>query len=134
MSEEHLFIDGRALLTTTPLRSKAFLFITAVGSVAVVLDAYIIFRYYQILPAVVSSALACLVGVQLIYQWWRALRYYSKVRRLYAEQVRSGSVGHNYRDAALETALVGIADLLFYSYAIMLVTLVVLVRALARAY
>jgi hypothetical protein len=117
------YIDGRSFLTGSTFRSGYFLSASIVGLCAVVIDVYILIHHWQALNKGAVVVLGGLIGVQLIYQWWRTLRYYSKVRELYSmrsEDARDGTP----LDVALRIAVGGLVDILFYCYGMTLMALI----------
>jgi hypothetical protein len=102
------------------------------GFGALVTDIVLLVRYHYLLDAIASVALGVLVGVQLLYQWWRTLRYCARIRTLYsmksADEAKEGSP----LDLAIRIATGGLTDLLFYCYGITLVMLVVVGVLLMR--
>lgn len=125
-------IDDRRLLTRSPLHSIHFSITTAIGFAAVTVDAYVLHRHWDTVGAGIVIGLGILIGLQIIYQWLRALRYYSKLRELYsmksAEETRSGSTV----DMALRIAAGGLTDILFYCYGMTLLALVIIGVLLTR--
>jgi len=119
------FIDGRCFLTGSPFRSAWFWVITALGIGALVTDVVLLIQYHHLLDSNASVALGALVGIQLLYQLWRTLRYYARIRTLYsmksADEAKEGSP----LDLAIRIATGGLTDLLFYCFGITLVMLVV---------
>ena len=124
MNSPSPFIDGRCFLADSPFRSAHFLVVTALGLSAVVVDIAILYRNRHAAHEHSLVLAGILVAIQLIYQWWRALRYYSKVRSLYAQRLGDEAREGSPLDLALRTATGGLADLLFYCYGIALVLLV----------
>jgi hypothetical protein len=123
MNSTSPFIDGRRFLAESPFRSAYFLVATALGLSTVVLAIAILYRnrnsaHEQSLVLVVGLAF-----IQLIYQWWRILRYYSRIRSLYAERPENEAREGSPLDLALRTATGGLIDLLFYCYGIALLLL-----------
>jgi len=132
MNDLRTFVDGRCFLTGSPFRSMHFVVASTLGLVAFVVDVCVIYRHRETLNIYVAVVLGILIGVQIIYQWWRALRYYSKIRKLYAmrseEEARAGTP----LDIALRIAAGGITDILFYCYGMTLVALILIGVLLTR--
>src|SRR6266849_6453545 len=115
MSDIGNFIDGRGLLTRSPFRSGYFVVASLMALGGLLANAYMICRYWRAMGVYGAFVLGSLVGVEQIYQWWRALRYYAKLRELYSGsdiEMREGSP----LGIALRVAAGGIVDLLFFSY------------------
>jgi hypothetical protein len=125
MSNTFPYIDGRRFLTQSPLRSTWFLIPTALGVAALIIDAALLVRYQHLLNVNASIALGALVGAQLIYQWWRTLRYYRKIRELYTTKAGDEAEDGSPLDLALRIAAGGLSDVLFYSYGMALIMLIV---------
>ena len=131
MNDLRTFIDGRCFLTRSPFRSMYFIVATILGSVAVVVDVYVIYRHRQTLNRYVAIVMI-LIGVQAIYQWWRCLRYYSKVRKLYAMKSENETECGPPLDVALRIAAGGLTDLLFYCYGMTLASVILIGVLLAH--
>ena len=117
-------IDGRTFLNGSPMRSIYFRIVTVLGLCIVTIDGYILVRYWRIVPAALVSLLGVLIGVQTVYQWWRALYYYRLIRQIYnAEIAKGGNPESN--GAALSIAAKALTDMLFYSFAMILLLLIV---------
>jgi hypothetical protein len=117
------FIDGGRFLTDSPFRSVLFWVPTASGFGAVVATIILLLRYDHLLSANLSVGLGAMVGVQLVYQWWRALRYYSRIRALYATKSANEAKEGSPLDLALRIATGGYTDQLFYFYGTALILL-----------
>jgi hypothetical protein len=96
------------------------------GFITLATDVYLIWRFRYALRINVAIVLALPIGLQLIYQWWRALRYFRKVRELYSAKLDYEAKDGTPLDAALRVATGGISDILFYCYGIELMSLVVI--------
>ena len=92
----------------------------------VLLNAYLIFRYWRAFPSYAVLLLCIPIGMQSIYQWLRALRYYARVRALYhrgaAEEITAG----DHQEVALQAAIGGMTDLLSHSYTMVLLAQVLI--------
>lgn len=119
-------VDGQAFLKGSPFHSGYFLIASAIGFISVTIDVYLIIRYWKTLNAYVAIVLGVLIGVQLAYQWWRALRYYSHIRDLYSRRSEDEAKEGTSLDAALRVAAGGLTDILFYCYGMNLVTLILI--------
>lgn len=127
MNNTFPFIDGRRFLVDSPFRSVHFLVVTALGLGAFVVDVYILYRYRPPAHEFSLVLVGVLVLIQLVYQWWRILRYYRRIRRLYSERAGSQVVEDSSPvDLALRIAAGGLVDLLFYCYGIALILLVLI--------
>lgn len=118
------FVDGRIFLTGSPFRSVYFVVATVVGLVSAVIDVYLLVRHWQTLNAYIVNALGILIGVQLVYQWVRTLRYYSNIRKLYTVKSEVEAMEGTPLDVALRIATGGLTDMLFYCYGMTLVALI----------
>jgi len=80
----------------------------------------------------VAAILSTPIGAQLVYQWWRVLRYRAKVREIYSkssnEDVKEGSAF----DLATRISARGMIDLLFFSYGVTVFALVLIGALLSR--
>jgi len=126
------FINGRCLLTRSPFRSGHFVFVSAMAVASIALVAYILCRYWHELNAFVAIVLAFPIGSQLLYQWLRALRYYSKIRELYSKRPAEDVLKGNSDEEALSIAVGGITDVLFYCYGMILCSLAIIAALLAH--
>jgi hypothetical protein len=122
MSDIRAFIDGRRFSAASPFRSLSFMVASILGLGAVGLDVYLIFRHLHTAPAYVAMILSIPIGVQLIYQWWRALRCCKKVQELRL----NASDGRSPVDSAVQVAVSGMLDVLFFSYGINLSALILI--------
>jgi hypothetical protein len=98
---------------------------------AILVDAYIIYRHWRTAGVYAALILSTLIGVQLIYQWLRVLRYYAKLRDLYSgsdEEIRAGSP----LGVALRIAAGGMINLLFFSFGTILLALILIGVLLTR--
>jgi len=121
-------IAGRRFSKASPFRPFHFAAAAMLGAAVVVLDIYLICRYFNTAPPYAALILGLPIGIQLIYQWWRALRYRSKLRELYSKDPAQGSSD----DAVIQLAITGIVDMLFYSYGIALFALILVGALLSR--
>lgn len=131
MSDTGNFTDGRGLLTRSPFRSGLFIVTSSVALGSILVDAYIIYRHWRTAGVYAALILSTLIGLQLIYQWLRALRYYAKLRDLYAgsdEEIRAGSP----LGIALRIAAGGMVNLLFFSFGTILLALILIGVLLTR--
>jgi F0F1-type ATP synthase assembly protein I len=127
MSNNNL-VEGRDETAAFSVRSSSFIAATIAGFVAVLIDGYLIWRYWGKAPNYVALFLGLLIGVQLVYQWLRVVRYCAKIRELDSESLDQGTP----RDAALKLAVGGMLDVLFFSYGIISVALILIGALLAR--
>ena len=132
MSDIGNFLDGRSFAAGSPFRSLSFLVTSIVGLGSVVVDVYLIYRHWHTAPAYVAPILGIPIGIQLIYQWWRVLRYRAKIREIYSkgsdEEVKEGSP----LDVAARVSARGMIDLLFFSYGITVFALILIGVLLSR--
>ena len=126
LGELRNFLDGRKFLSTTPFRSGYFMVISVSGLLALVANSYVAYRLWLTISTQAGLLLGILVGIQIVYQWWRALRYYNVIRRLYSMRTGSDAAEGSPLDAALRIAIGGLTDILFYSYGTLLVTPIVI--------
>ena len=132
MSDIAKSINGRNIAAVSPFRSISFIVVSTLGLVAVVIDAYLIYRHWHTAPVYVAPILSLAIGLQLIYQWMRMLRYHAKMRKLYSkgpdEELKVGSTF----DVAAQVGAGEVMDLLFYSYGITLAALILIGALLTR--
>ena len=126
MDDFRTFLDGRRFMTDSPFRSGYFVVASVAGLGAVLTDAYLIVRHWQTLNEGVVITLGIVIGVQLIYQWWRTLRYYSQIRKLDATKAEGEAKEGTPLDGALRLATGGLTDILFYCYGMTLVALILI--------
>jgi hypothetical protein len=119
-------LDGRCFLTDSPFHSAYFVIATAVGLGAVGLDLYLLVHRWQAMNRHFAMILGALIGLQLIYQWWRTLRYYSQVRQLYSMRPEGEAKEGTPLDLALRISAGGLTDLLYYFYGTILLALVLI--------
>ena len=125
-------MDGRIFLAGSPLRSTYFKIVTVIAASIVIIDGYILVRYWRSLPLPVVSGLAVLIGSQTIYQWWRALYYYRRMRQLHATETPKGENSEPTEQTALSVAAAGLTDMLFYSFAMILILMILTAGFLAH--
>ncbi len=118
---------GRGHSAAFPFRQASFAAAAALGLICVAADVHLICRYVNTAPQYVVLTLSFPIGIQLVYQWWRALRYRAKLRELYKASVQTSCI-----DVVVRVAAAGIIDTLFYSYGIAIFALI-LVGALLHA-
>ena len=123
MESLRTFIDGRRFLTDSPFRSGYFLTASLVGLGAVITAGFVTFRHWQKLNAGAIEIITIVIGLQLIYQWVRILRYYSKIRNLYAMKPEWEAKEGTPVDIALRIATGGLIEILFYCYGMTFVAL-----------
>ena len=132
MSDIGNFMDGRNLLTGSPFRSVYFLIASVAGTACIVVDVYLLYRHRQTLTIYAVLILSTLIGLQSIYQWWRTLRFCSKMRELYSKASEEGMKEGAHLDVALRVAAGGMIDLLFFSYGITFIALILIGFLLSR--
>jgi len=129
------FLDGRKLLSAKPFQSGYFVVTGMTGVAALLANSYVAYKLWLTISHQAALILGALVGLQIVYQWWRALRYYGVIRRLYAMKSDLEATENSPLDAAIRIAVGGLTDILFYCYGMLLVTSIVigaLVRHLER--
>jgi hypothetical protein len=131
MSDTGNFTDGRGLLTRSPFRSGQFIVTSLVALGSILVDGYIIYRHWRTPGVYAALILIVLIGVQLLYQWLRALRYYAKLRDLCSgsdDEIRACSP----LGIALRVAAGGMINLLFFSFGTILLALILIGVLLTR--
>jgi hypothetical protein len=98
----------------------------------VLLNVYLICRYWRVFPSYAVLLLCIPIGIQSIYQWLRALRYYTRVRALYYGRPTEEITPDAHPDVALQTAIGGMTDVLSHSYTMVLLAQVLIWALLAR--
>jgi hypothetical protein len=128
MSDIGKSVGGRRSSAASPFRSLSFVVASILGLCAVMIDVYLICRYWHTAPAQVAPMLALPIGLQLIYQWWRALRCRRKIQELYSKASDDGSP----LDVAVRVAAEGMIDVLSFSYGITFFALMLIGLLLSR--
>jgi hypothetical protein len=116
------FLEGRRLPAAWPFGLASFAVVSILGLCAIVIDVYLIYRYWQTAPENLILILSVSIGVQLAYQWWRVIRYRTKIRQIYPKDSNSGSP----LDLVVRVAAGGMIDVLFFSYGITIVALILI--------
>jgi hypothetical protein len=127
MDEIKRFLDGRCFLDGHPLRSWRFVLVTVLGVVAIAVS--IIFSYIHQDASRHRFAwigFATVFSIQLVSQWFRALRYYSRIRSLCSGS-KADTAERGANDLALRIAAGGLTDFLYYYYGLALTILVFLI-------
>src|ERR1700678_2486162 len=119
-------VDGRHFLSGSPFRSGYFRAACVIGLCALVIDAFVLCRYWQTLNVYVALVLVVPIGLQLIYQWWRAMWYFSRIRNRYSMVSKENGIEDHPLEIALRFATRGLTDILFYCYGMLLVALVLI--------
>jgi hypothetical protein len=132
MNQHRGFFDGRVFLTKSAFRSGHFFLTSVMGLGAIALVGFILVQFSQSLNVYVEVILAVPIGAQILYQWLRTRRYYSKIRELYSKRQHDEPVEESSLEEALKTAAGGIAEVLFYSYGMILCCLAVIAALLAH--
>ena len=136
MGDIENFLGCRRFPSASPFRSVSFLAASTLGLVTVVTSVYVTYRHWQSAPAYVAPSLIALIGLQLVYQWWRVLKYRARVRELHLNvQQESVSVSVKERssiDTVVHFSARGMIDLLFFSNGMTLVALLVIERLLSQ--
>jgi hypothetical protein len=132
MKQTGNIIDGRDILIRSPFRCYHFLITTVIGLAAVSWDAYLINRYWNILSTGTIVLMSLAVGAQIIYQWWRTLLCYGRLRR-YASAIQAELSGaDNDFEMATRMAAGGIAEALLFCFFIILMEVIVIGALLAQ--
>ena len=126
------FPDGLLLIQGSPWRSTYFRVTSVAGILSISLVAYLLLRHWEALGESSIIGLGIFVGVHLAYQWWRALLYYSKIRELCRMNSGEELGTETAQNAALRIAVGGINTVLFYSFGMALVCLVLIGGLLSR--
>ena len=126
VGEVRAYLDGRSFLTSHPSRSGYFLVASLLGLSALITDGYLIYQQWSVPNMMGMCGLEGLIGIQIVYQWWRTLRYYAMIRRLYSMKSQKEGEEGTPLDAALRISAGGLTDFLFYSYAMIIVALAVI--------
>ena len=134
MNEVGNFPDGQKLLTGSPLQSGYFLSMSMLGLAALLWDVYLICQYWHSLNMYFIWALIGFIGIQLIYLWLRVVRYFAKLRSLYIPGFYEETKGGSSLDIALRIATGALNEILFYSYGLILCTLILVGVLLGHLY
>src|SRR4051794_24830986 len=121
-------VEGRSLPAAWPFGSASVMVVSIIGFAGVMIDVYLVCRYWHTAPAFVVPILAIPIGVQLVYLWWRMLRYRDKIRQLYLKSANDDPS----LSATVRVAAEGIVDVLLYSYGIIIVALILIGFLLSR--
>ncbi len=132
MNEFGGLLDGRMFLTNSPFRSWHFLGTSVVGLGILVMDTYILCRHWHTLSLGVIVVLGVFIGVHTIYQWWRALLYYSKIRQLHNMEISQENNDISPQETVLRIAAGGITDILFYSFGMTFIALIIIASTLSH--
>jgi signal transduction histidine kinase len=132
MNQNRGFFDGRLFLASSPFRSGHFILTSVIGFGSIALVGFILWWHWQILNLFVKIILAVPIGAQIVYQWLRVRRYYSKIRELYSEISHEEAVAKSNLDEVLKIAVGGMTDILFYCYGMILCSLVVIAALLTH--
>jgi small-conductance mechanosensitive channel len=124
MSNFGRLLDGGRFLTASPYRSGVFVFVTLETLATVVIYAYLLYRYWNLLATFPTFLVSLLVVVQSIYRWLSAQRYYTRIRKIYAKRSVDGAIPDSPPDLALRTAIGGMTNILSYSSFITLLALI----------
>lgn len=100
-------------------RSASFIAATIACLLAVLLDGYLIWRYWGKVPDYVPLVLSLPIGVQLVYQWFRVRQSCAKAQELASQRAHQ----ETSLDPALQLAVRGMLEVLFVSYGIIFIAL-----------
>lgn len=112
--------------------SVRFLVASCLTLASIALDAYLIYRHWHTAPAYVVPILSIPIGLQLIYQWWRVLRYQAKIQDLYSKGVDIGVPKGSALDFTVRVATRAMIELLFFSNGMILLALILIGGLLTR--
>ena len=125
-------IDGSVFLARSPFRSGNFRVASAIGIGAVVVDGLILVHYRSLLNFNETVLLAILIGLQIIYQWWRVMSYLSLIRNYYSSGITEQTQEDNGLFKALQVAASGLTHTLLYCNGMLLCALVLIAALLHR--
>ena len=123
-----MFDQSRTVPAVWPFALGSFIVVAVLGACAVAIDLYLIYRFWNTAPAYLFPILSVSIGLQLIYQWGRLLRYRAKVQDLCS----SISVDLAPVESIVRVASHEMLELLFFSYGTILVALIVIGILLSR--
>jgi hypothetical protein len=131
MGELGNYLDGRPLLTKSPIRSGYFVSASIPCFGAVVITVYLVLAYHRVMNLNFIVLLCVYIGLHSFYQWWRCVRSLNRVRQLYTSVPEDQRTPGTPMDLALRVATGGAVDLLFYGSGMTICSLV-LIWALLR--
>jgi hypothetical protein len=115
--------DGRLFFSRSPLRSARFVGVTGAGLVCIALVVFVLYRGWHRLLFVGVSAIA-VIGYTIVGLWWRSWRCIARIREVYAtESMEKAKLG-SQMDILLGVAADLATDLLFFSFGIIALLLV----------
>jgi len=109
---------GLLLLQKPLLRSPYFLISSTLGVLCLAFNIYLAHAHWRALWDTGIVRYSVPVGLQLVYLWWRALRYYARIESLCAEYPVENAGQAEFRRTLLATVSGALSDLLFWSFAI----------------
>jgi len=112
--------EGSDLIAGSPFRSVYFLLPTAASIVSLALICYLIYRHRQGLGLDAIVYLGYFVTVPLIWQYWNALRCYSRIRKICSISTSEDIEVRSQLAIALGIAAREITDAMFWSYAMLI--------------
>jgi hypothetical protein len=118
------------ILDGVPYRSPLFWIATTTGAAAIIIDLYIVYRFSLQVPITFSLFLLILIGLQLVYQWWRPIRVCGEIRKLLTPGLDNGDP-NNYQ-TALRVAIRGTINMLFFSFGMVLFALLAIAFLLSH--
>lgn len=74
--------DGLLSVHSPMQRSFYFWFATFLGICCIAIDIYIAAAHWRLIRGREFSILTVPIGLQVVYQWWRVLRYENKIKAL----------------------------------------------------
>jgi len=125
------YIDGFGLLTRSPFRSAAFLTTSFAGLCCIGADTHVVYQHGGSSGMQSVLTLCLLLGVQVVYQWWGALRCLNRMRGLFSEAHMEAAAGSPLL-IALRVAAGGMLSLLFFCYCMVLLELVIVGALISR--
>jgi len=125
-------IDGKVFFSHSPFRSGYFLAATGACTIAVLLNGFTLYRYWQRLSPNKASIL-CLVEWGVIITWWRGFRHLERIRELYLQgQITDAEPGSPI-NIVLGTVAVATSEMLFFSFSTMWLVQAYLIKLLSEA-
>ncbi len=112
-------------LSGSPFSSASFLAASVLGLTSIVTAAYLTYRLWDTSQTFAALVFAIPMGLQLVYQWCRVLKCRAKIREIYAKDFSAGIEG-SCVDVAVHVALRGLIDLLFFSYGVTMLALILI--------
>jgi hypothetical protein len=134
VNEFETFQEGSGLLSESrrsthirsPFRSEYFVMGSIFTMCSVVMIVYLICIHWRVLGIFGSFALVFFIGALVLYQWWRAFRWYSVIRKCCSEVAKEEVCAEPRLFSALGIAALGISNLMLYAAVLAFVALTVI--------